>query len=446
MELISKPIKPLYFKYLLTAFGSAVVGAIYSMVDMAVVGQYAGPDGTSAIALILPVWSIICSLGILTGIGGSVIYGTIRGKNEKESLHEANKVFTSSFIFTLILAIIITFFMFFFCDELFKALGGKGKLFELGMKYLSPLRFAVPFLVFSQMLGAFLRNDNDPTLATIAIVSTALLNIVGDYVLTFTFDLGIFGTALATTICSILSVIIMCFHFFKKSNTLKFVKPDHLFKDMGKIFVNGFSTFVVDIVMGFLTMLYNHQIIRYLNNDALSIFGVIATIGTVVQCCSYSIGQASQPILSANYGASKYERIKQVLKYAVITSIIFGLFWWVLTFSFPNLIIKLFIKVPSNSEILKIAPIIVRKYTIAYLFVPFTIFTAYYFQSIMRPVSSLVISLARGIVLSGIFVIIFPIIFGSDNIWLSSPVAEGIVGIVSIILIIIYTKKLTKNA
>ena len=84
MELISKPIKPLYFKYLLTAFGSAVVGAIYSMVDMAVVGQYAGPDGTSAIALILPVWSIICSLGILTGIGGSVIYGTIRGKNEKE--------------------------------------------------------------------------------------------------------------------------------------------------------------------------------------------------------------------------------------------------------------------------------------------------------------------------------------------------------------------------
>lgn len=64
----------------------------------------------------------------------------------------------------------------------------------------------------------------------------------------------------------------------------------------------------------------------------------------------------------------------------------------------------------------------------------------------MRPVSSLVISLARGIVLSGIFVIIFPIIFGSDNIWLSSPVAEGIVGIVSIILIIIYTKKLTKNA
>ena len=192
-------------------------------------------------------------------------------------------------------------------------------------------------------------------------------------------------------------------------------------------------------------MLYNHQIIRYLNNDALSIFGVIATIGTVVQCCSYSIGQASQPILSANYGASKYERIKQVLKYAVITSIIFGLFWWVLAFSFPNLIIKLFIKVPNNSEILKIAPIIIRKYTIAYLFVPFTIFTAYYFQSIMRPVSSLVISLARGIVLSGIFVIIFPIIFGSDNIWFSSTVAEGLVGIVSIILIIIYTKKLTKN-
>lgn len=74
MGMTEKPLKQLYFKYLVAAFGSALVGAIYTLVDMAVIGQYAGPTGTAAITLVLPVWSFICSLGILTGIGGSVLY------------------------------------------------------------------------------------------------------------------------------------------------------------------------------------------------------------------------------------------------------------------------------------------------------------------------------------------------------------------------------------
>lgn len=74
MEITEKPIKALYFKYLIAAFGSALVGAIYVLVDMAVIGQYAGPTGTAAIALVMPVWSFICSLGILTGIGGIMLY------------------------------------------------------------------------------------------------------------------------------------------------------------------------------------------------------------------------------------------------------------------------------------------------------------------------------------------------------------------------------------
>lgn len=445
MELVKNKIKPLFLKYLLTAFGSALVGAVYAMVDTAVIGKYEGSNGTSALALILPVWSIICSLGILTGIGGSVIYSAIKGSNKENAKDDANRIFTSSFIFTACLALVITIIMFFFSDKLFILLGGKGELFTIGMTYLTPLRYAVPFLVFSQMLAAFLRNDNNPTLATIAIVSTALLNIVGDYVLTFTFDLGVFGAALATTICSILSVLIMCLHFFKKSNTLRFVRPKHLFRDFWNIGINGLSTFVVDIILGGMTIIYNYQIQKYFDNDALAVFGVIATIGTVVQCCSYSIGQASQPILSANYGAKEYGRIKELLKYAITTAIIFGVFWVCITYSMPNTLIKLFIDVQEDSNILVIAPSIIRKYTLAYLFIPFTIFTAYYFQSIMRPISSLLISLGRGIVLSGIFVIIFPIIFGKDNIWFSSPVSELIVAGVAASLVIIYTKQLTKK-
>lgn len=74
MDLLNGKIKPLYFKYLSAAFGSALISSIYGMVDMAMVGQYQGPDGTAALAVVAPVWNVIYSLGLLTGIGGSVIF------------------------------------------------------------------------------------------------------------------------------------------------------------------------------------------------------------------------------------------------------------------------------------------------------------------------------------------------------------------------------------
>lgn len=177
--------KQLYFKYLAAAFGSALVGAIYILVDMAVIGQYAGPTGTAAIALVLPAWSLICSLGILTGIGGSVLYGNAKGEGGTK---KANSMYTAAVLATALLALVIWLFMLFFDKQLLTFMGSKGELLELGIEYLKPLKIAVPFFVFSQMLAAFLRNDDDPGLATFAVVFTSILNMIGDYVFAFTFD------------------------------------------------------------------------------------------------------------------------------------------------------------------------------------------------------------------------------------------------------------------
>ena len=82
MDLLRGKIRPLYFKYLSAAFGSALISSIYGIVDMAMVGQYQGPQGTAAMAVISPIWNIIYSLGLLMGIGGSVLLSTLRGKSE----------------------------------------------------------------------------------------------------------------------------------------------------------------------------------------------------------------------------------------------------------------------------------------------------------------------------------------------------------------------------
>lgn len=437
MEMTEKPIRQLYFKYLAAAFGSALVGAIYILVDMAVIGQYAGPTGTAAIALVLPAWSLICSLGILTGIGGSVLYGNAKGEGGAK---KANAMFTAAVIATALLALVIWLFMLLFDRQLLVFMGSEGELLAIGLEYLKPLKAAVPFFVFGQMLAAFLRNDNDPGLATFAVVFTSILNIIGDYLFTFTFHGGVFGAALATAISNVLSVCIMLTHFLKKKNTLKFVKPEKLLRIMGKIFTIGFSVFFVDLAMGIMTMLYNKQILKLLDNDALSVFGAIASLTTVVQCCSYSIGQAAQPILSANFGAKQMERVRMVLKYGILTSVAFGAFWAFLTMMFPTGVIRIFMD--ATDSVLAIAPGIMRKYGIGYLFVPFTLFATYYFQSILKARVSMGISLARGLLVGSVMLYILPPVLGAGSIWFATPIAEISVAFVTALLMRKFTKKL----
>lgn len=107
MEMTERPVKQLYFKYLAAAFGSALVGAVYILVDMAVIGQYAGPTGTAAIALVMSVWSFICSLGILTGIGGSVLYSNAKGESGAK---KANAMFTAAVLATAVLSAVVWLF------------------------------------------------------------------------------------------------------------------------------------------------------------------------------------------------------------------------------------------------------------------------------------------------------------------------------------------------
>lgn len=105
MDFLTGKIKPMYFKYLTAAFGSALISSIYGVVDMAMVGQYQGPEGTAALAIVSPVWNIIYSLGLLMGIGGSVLFSTLRGESEQNQ-KKSNEYFTAAVIGVVILAVI----------------------------------------------------------------------------------------------------------------------------------------------------------------------------------------------------------------------------------------------------------------------------------------------------------------------------------------------------
>jgi len=351
MDLLNDSIKPVYFKYLCAAFGSAMITSVYSIVDMAIVGQYQGPDGTAALAVVAPVWNIIFSLGLLMGIGGSVIFSTIRGNKDKEN---ANEYFSAALIGSVLLSVIAW----------------------------------IAILIFEKQILLF------------------------------------FG---ANEIGAGLSLVVMAAHFLSKKNTIVLQKPTRLLSKLNEIFVTGFPAFFIDVAMGILTILFNRQIMKYLGANALAIYGPIINVSTFVQCCAYSVGQASQPIISSNFGAKKWLRIKEVLHYALSTAAFFGIFWLMLSLIYPNLYIYVFMK--PTEEILKMAPAIIRTYGLSFLLLPLNIFSTYYFQALMHAKTAFIISVARGCVISGMLILFLPYFAGGNSIWLAMPVTELLVAI-----------------
>lgn len=105
MDLLKGDVCTIYRKYFLAAFGSALISCIYGVMDMAMVGQYQGPDGTAALAVVAPVWNVIYSLGLLTGIGGSVLLSAKRGSGAAGQA-EANEYFTTAVLASVLPAVL----------------------------------------------------------------------------------------------------------------------------------------------------------------------------------------------------------------------------------------------------------------------------------------------------------------------------------------------------
>lgn len=430
MDFLCGNIKTLYFKFLAAAFGGALITSIYSLVDMAVVGQYQGSEGTAALAVVAPIWNIIYSLGLLMGIGGSVLLSTEKGKQISKCKH-INEYFTAALYGTLFLAVAAWLIMIFFDRSLLMFFGAEDHLLTLARTYIQPIKFVLPCFMFTQMLAAFLRNDSHPGLATAAILAGGLFNIFGDIIFVFGFDMGIYGAGLATAIGSFISMLLMLSHFFTQQNTLAIIKTENMINRLKEICITGFSTFFIDIAMGILTILFNRQIMKYLNTDALSIYGVLVNVSTFAQCCAYSAGQAAQPIISVNYGARAKHRIIKTLKYALITVLFFSAFWTLTALLLPNQIVRLFMA--PSFEILSAAPTIIRSYGLSFILLPFNIFSTYYFQALLKPRAALVVSVARGLIVSGFFIMTLPLL-DADLIWLAMPITELIVALYAVFI------------
>ncbi len=417
--MLKEPVGKLYLKYLIPSLLGALATSVYSIVDTIAVGQYAGPDGSAAIAIINPLFAIFCFLGLLFGIGASVLMSNAKGEGSKEN---ADRIFSSSIILIAISSLAIWILTWVFLDPLLVFFGADETLLPLARSYSDPIMSAFPLFVANNYLPPILRYDEKPGLAMKGVLAGGVINIFLDWFLVFPLDMGMKGAGLATAIGAFTQTAIILSHFYLKRSSLRIHLPARMLHDWARIAASGFGASILDVAIGALTIMINRQTMRYGGHDELAVLGVIMTISFLLQHLYAGIGQAVQPIASVSYGAGRKDRVWLCYRYMAVTSIAFGAASMLLACLFPAPILRLFINVTDS--VLAIGPHIIRIYSLSFLLMALNINIVFFLQSILKPFPALMISLSRGVVVSSLLLFILPLVMGMDGILWAMAAAE----------------------
>ena len=320
-----------------------------------------------------------------------------------------------------------------FHQQIFTFFGADAELMPKIMEYARWLIWFLPVFILPTFISSFIRNDGAPGLAMAAVIIGGCVNIFGDWFFVFPLGMGMTGAAIATVLGTSVQVIIMCIHFFTKKCTLRFVKPNHVKPAICQTFGIGFGASVLDLGTVILSIIMNNQIMRYGDTNALAVYGVVATITSLFQALYCGVGQAIQPIASANCGAMQADRIKQVWKMSLTTVIVLGIGFTAVGELFPTQIVRLFMDV--TSEVLAAAPGIIRPFFLLFLFLGITVLATYHLQSIMHGTMSMVIAVLRSVVISGLLLFVLPLFLDITGVWIAMPISEFIVAVVALLYI-----------
>ena len=428
-RLLEDPVRSVFLSYLVPSVSATLVTSIYILADTMMIGRGIGSVGIAALNILLPLYSTFFGFGMMCGIGGSVLFGFSRGKGNER---EARGYFTTGLPMALVFAVPTRPSAMCFFDPLLRLLGVTPAMREHAVAYGRVLVTASPMCVMSSFLQAFVRNDGAPKLAMAGVISGGVTNVILDYVFIFIMKWGMGGAMLATATGTTTTVLILSSHFFSKENHLKplwNVSLKRCWRSLG----NGLASFILEVSNGFVTFLFNRQLLAYVGDLGVVVYGIISNTALVVTSISNGMAQAVQPLLSANYGAGKRDQVRRgtgpgdpggpgcgLDLYGV------GIF-----LSHPAGVPVL----EPTEEILSMAVPAIRLYFLAFLVSEWNIMCSTYFQSVVQPRRSPDHHASRGVVLNTALVMVLPVILGVNGIWLVVTVSEFITAAVAFLFI-----------
>lgn len=426
-QLTTESVSKLFFRYLFPSIAGTMVTSIYILADTIIIGKGIGIHAMAALNIVLPLFNIFFGNGLLFGVGGSVLMSIARGKGDKKA---GECYFTIATLLNMLTSLLYTILLWFYMEPVATFLGATEITMPYVKEYAPYVILGLSVFSFSTFLQTFVRNDGAPKLSMIAVITGGVSNVILDIVFVYPLNMGMSGAAIASVIGSLLTVIILLFHFRSPENGLHFCLENSSLRQVKHILENGFTSFLVEVTSGLLMFVFNIQILNYIGDIGVSMYGVICNTVIIVTCLCNGINQASQPIISTNHGAGLHQRIETVKNLGLRTALIICSIPALAGLIVPNLFTYIFLN--PTKEILELSPLAIRIYFTGFFVTGVNMFIIGYFQSTVRPQLSLLLCLLRGCVLGIVFVYTLAPLLGVVGIWASIPLSECITLILSI--------------
>jgi putative MATE family efflux protein len=415
-----------------------LVMSLNILIDTIFVGQWIGPNAIAAINVVLPVSFFIAALGMSIGVGGASIISRALGNNEKK---KAILTFGNQLTMTVLMTVIFVFFGLVFVDSIIPLFGGKGNLFLPAKIYYTIILYGVPVLAFCMMANNSIRAEGKPKIAMYAMLLPSISNLFLDYIFIYVLDMGMYGAAWATTISYIVCATYILLFFISGRSELKLNFIDLKLKRsiVHQISSLGSVTLARQAMVSITVLLVNNILFELGGESIVAVYAIISRMLMFATFPILGITQGFLPIAGFNYGAKKFERVREVIRVSFKYATILAVFISILIFSLANQIPKIF---TSDDLINQEAPIALRIVFSLLPIVGIQLIGAAYFQAIGKALPALLLTLTRQAFFFIPLVFLFSFKMGVFGVWLSFPVSEFLATIVTVYYLNSEMKKL----
>lgn len=414
-----------------------VFTSVYGVVDGFFVSNYVGKTPFTAVNFIMPFLMILGSLGFMFGTGGGALIAKTMGEGKTE---KAERIFSLIVYTSAACGIILAVLGILFIRPLASALGAQGQLLEDSITYGRIILLAIPAFILQYEFQCLFSTAEKPTLGLYVTIAAGITNIILDALFVAVLRLGIQGAAAATALSQCVGGIVPLIYFARPNNsTLHLGKTKFDKRSLAKTCINGSSELMSNISMSVVSMLYNVQLLKYAGEDGVAAYGVLMYVSLIFQSVfiGYSVGTA--PIIGYQYGAQNYSELKGLRKKSLTLIGIFA----VVMFALSSLLARplSFIFVGYDEALLNLTVRAFSIFSFSFLFSGFAIFGSSFFTALNNGLISAAISFMRTLVFQIAAVLIFPLFWQVDGIWLSIVAAEVMAVTVTLIFMQVNRKK-----
>jgi len=425
----TEKVSKLLVKFSVPAVIGMVVNALYNIVDRIYIGNAPelGANGIGGITIGFPIMIILMSFGILLGTGGATLFSINLGKGKTE---DAKDALGNAFSLLLISGFLIMVLGQIFLSPLLGLFGASETILPYATEYMRTIFFGAIFQVVSMGMNNFLRADGQPKLAMITMFMGAGVNIILDPIFIYGFKMGMRGAALATIISQCLSMIWILSYFLGKraNNNLQLKHMKLKPRVMLSITTLGLPGFLMQLSNSLLTAILNTSLMTYGGDLAISGMGIVNSVQTMLLMPIMGISQGVQPIISFNYGAQKYDRVKIAMKLAIVAGTVIVVVGWLLTRLFPDQIVSLFNR---ETELVQFGSKALMAWFWFLPVIGFQVLAANFFQAIGRSTSAMVLTLSRQVVVLLPAILIFSRLWGMGGLLYAAPFADALSALIT---------------